>query len=213
MSHINITNGKYLNDYLKSKLNGEFIPFNEAMIQGKLLYPLFDDKFNESRCKTHKVTKLEYLENIKDFLNIKEYSSNIKSITLWFGQDAFCIINLVTVLCYLEDIKYRGSVNLNIVDDETCHVLKENIKLSLGHFKNVYLKLIDKELTLVKEDFINEGLNDYLYITSDNNFVIDYIKENIKVFDIETLVINILKNTTKYGLSDVFIKKLITKIK
>ena len=97
MSHINITSGKYLNDYLKNKLNGEFIPFNEAMIQGKLLYPLFDDKFNESRCKTHKVTKCEYLENIKDFLNINEYISNINSITLWFGQDAFCIINLVTV--------------------------------------------------------------------------------------------------------------------
>ena len=125
----------------------------------------------------------------------------------------FYIINLVTVLCYLEDIKYCGSINLNIVDDETCHVLKENIKLSLGHFKNVYLKLIDKELTLVKEDFINEGLNDYLYITSDNNFVIDYIKENINVLDIETLIINILKNTTKYGLSDVFIKELITKNK
>ena len=127
MSHINITNGKYLNDYLKSKLNGEFIPFNEAMIQGKLLYPLFDDKFNESRCKTHKVTTLEYLENIKDFLNIKEYSSNIildnqASVGVKYKTIGrrYCIIktNGITIIRYLiashNDYYVRATIRATI---------------------------------------------------------------------------------------------------
>ena len=61
MKHINITSGEYLNNYLKSKYDGVFIPFNEEMIQGDVLYPLFDNRFIGKRSKFHNVSIEIYL--------------------------------------------------------------------------------------------------------------------------------------------------------
>ena len=129
MKNINITNGQYLNNFLESKYEGVFIPFNEAMIQGDLLYPLFDDVFIEKRSLVHNVTKELYLSNISIFLNIEKYINEVESITLWFGKDAFCIINLLTVLVYFENLNYQKDIILNIVDDASCELLESNIQI------------------------------------------------------------------------------------
>ena len=210
MRCINITNGKYLNDYLQNKYNEIFIPFNEAMIQGDLLYPLFDEKFINYRSTLHNVSYDYYLDNLNDFISIRNYINDIDKIVLWFGEDAFCIINLLTVLTYLEELNYNNKIILNIVDDITCNVLISNIKIDLHCYKEVYINLINRTLIKTDNDIIYDGLKDYLYITSNNNHIIDYIKNN-KDLSKEKLLINIMDNTYKYGLSDVFIMSLINK--
>lgn len=213
MKSINITSGEYLNNYLKDKINEIFIPFNETFIQGELLYPLFDDKFIDNRLIVHKVIKIDYLNKLNEFINIKEYINDISLITLWFGKDAFCIINLLTILVYLEDLNYKEKIILNLVDDYSNEIIESNILISLGEFKNIYLNLINKKIIESNYHFINEGLKDYLYITSDDNFVLDYIKENINILTKKELIINILDMTYKYGLGDIQIKEMINKVK
>lgn len=213
MKNINITSGEYLNNHLKSKYSGVFIPFNEAMIQGELSYPLFDDEFINDRAYTHNVSKQLYLDKLNEFINIKDYINELESITLWFGKDAFCIINLITVLTYLEDLNYKETIIVNLVDDYSCDILEENIRIELLGFKNIYLNLIYRKLVETNVNSINDGLKDYLYITSDNNFVIDYIKENINKLNKKELLVNIMNQTYKYGLSDLFILSLINKYK
>lgn len=213
MEKINITSGEYLNNYLKGKGDGIFIPFNEAMIQGDLSYPLFDEEFIGKRIITHNISKLNYLENLESFINIKNEINNIKTITLWFGKDAFCIINLLTVLVYLEDNNYRGKVSLNLVDDYSNEILESNIDLVLEEFKNIYLNLVNRKLIKSEYSFINDGLTDYLYVTSDDNHILDYIKENYNTLSEKELIINILKQSYKYGLGDIQIKCMIDKIK
>ena len=182
------------------------------MIQGELIYPLFDENFIYSRCKTHNVNKDLYLIKLNEFINIKTYVNDIDKITLWFGKDAFCIINLITVLTYLNEINYTKDINVNFVDDATCNIINENIKLEVNNIKDIYTSLINKDLVKCNNDFINEGLKDYLYITSDNNHIIDYIKENKNKLSKQELVVSIMKQTYKYGLSDLFILELINKM-
>lgn len=212
MKNINITNGQYLNNFLESKYEGVFIPFNEAMIQGNLLYPIFDDVFIKKRSLVHNVTKELYLSNISNFLNIEKYIHEVESITLWFGKDAFCIINLLTVLVYFENLNYQKDIILNIVDDASCELLESNIQIKLGNFKTLYLKLIDGDIIKTDVMVIDNGIQDYLFITSDNNHVIEYIKENINKLDKQQLLINLTEKTYEYGLSDTFILSLINKV-
>ena len=42
---INITTGEEFNDYIQNKIEGLFIPFNEALIDGQPIFPLFDESF------------------------------------------------------------------------------------------------------------------------------------------------------------------------
>ena len=61
---INITCGQYANDYLSTHLPGTFIPFNEAMIHGNPIYPLFSEQFILERVQTHNTTLQEYKKNM-----------------------------------------------------------------------------------------------------------------------------------------------------
>ena len=211
MKHINITSGEYLNNYLKTNQQGVFISFNEAMIQGDLLYPLFDKRFIEKRALLHNVKKEEYEEKLHEFLNITSFSNQIEKITLWFGCDAFCIINLLTVLTYLDQIGYDKEIFVNIVDDETNKVISNNHKVSINNIKEIYLSLSNRKQILTNVDFIDKGIQDYLYITSDNNFVIDYIKQNKDKLTKKELLYNLLNQTKSYGLSDTFLLSVINK--
>ena len=121
---------------------------------------------------------------------------------------AFCIINLIVVLVYLEQINYSGNIYVNLVDDYSFNILESNIKIECS-FKELYLNLVNRTYIDTNMNFINEGVKDYLYITSEDNFVLDYIKENINKLDTKELFLNILNDTYKYGLSDVFILSLI----
>ena len=213
MKNINVTSGEYLNKHLKNKSEGVFIPFNESMIQGTLLYPLFDKNFIKERCLVHYVSDLTYKEKMGEFINIKNNIEEVDLITLWFGKDVFCIVNLLTVLVYLEEVNYRGKVLVNLVDDHTNEILEYNIELALGKFKNIYLNLKYRKQIETNICFIDEGIKDYLYITSDNNHVIEYIKENINKVSEYELLISVIDKTYKYGLTDTYITSMINKIK
>lgn len=57
MKTINITSGDYLNNFLMNTYTGIYIPFNEAILDGTLLYPLFDEEFIAKRSFHHNVDK------------------------------------------------------------------------------------------------------------------------------------------------------------
>lgn len=211
MKKVNITSGEYLNNYLISKYEGLFIPFNETIIKGELLYPLFDNNYIENRAKIHNVDIDCYVEKLKLFLSLNSYLRDTELINLWFGKDAFCVINLISVLVYLEDNNYSGKVIVNVVDDCSNEVLEKDIEIVLGGFKNIYLSLMDRIRIKTNYDFIDKGLEDYLYITSNNNHVIDYVKDNIDVLERNDLIREVLDMTYEYGLSDVNVIDIINK--
>ena len=208
---LNITNGFYFNEYIKKKLDGVFIPFNEALLEGELPFPLFDHAFLKKRITVHGVTEEDYLTKMEFFFQpdtIKKYDELI----LWFGLDAFCQINMLALLAYLEQIDYKGKIFYQAIDDSSFKPLEMNTQIVLGEFISAYKQVKNSQPTSTKYTFLNNGINGYLYIKSKDNRFYGYIKENLGKITQEQLLINVLKDSAEFGLSDAYIKKMIIEI-
>ena len=117
---INITAGECLNNILKDKYKDEyFIPFNEAMIEGKYTSRLFSKEFIAERSNTHNVSEEEYTFKLKGFLNFLENINSYDEVVLWFGDEPFCMANTNAILEILKEYEYKGKVEINIVDELT----------------------------------------------------------------------------------------------
>lgn len=212
---LNITNGKHFNDYISKHLNGVFYPFNEAFIEGELTYPLFDEVFINKRVENHYKLVDEY--NVKEysllmglFIDKEDYLHSFECIKLWFGDDTFCLINLLGLLTYLEQINYRGEVLLNVINEEIYSLDQNWLTINLGTFSESYKALfVNKKVVYTNNLLIDKGIDMYNYLNQKDNIFHIYIKENIEILDRNLLLINLLKMSKEYGLSDIYLTKMI----
>ena len=209
---LNITSGDYFNNYIKTKENGIFLPFNESILTGPVDINIFSSKFINLRSNYHGVSKDEYLNKLSDIVN-PNYINTFDEINLWFGEDTFCVINLITILAYLEQIKYSGIIYYTRIDDYTNDIIKEKELIKLSIFNKVYETVILNK-TFIQTDisFIDTTITNYLDLHNGIDNVSNYIKNNLNLDD-NTLLINSLNNSKDLGLSDVIIQKLINKFK
>lgn len=209
-SIINITNGTYLNSYLQKKYSNEtFIPFNEAMIEGNPILPIFSDTFIDERCHTHQVSNESYLENMKGFLNFSKDIQSYDSIVLWFGKDMFCQLNLLTVLAYFHQENYHKPIYLNLIDEENYEII-EQIFIPIDNYLDIYRKFfIEHQFVHCQLTDLNQAMVDFFNYT---NELIAFIKENnhLNYNELET---RLMEKTKKYGLGNTQIHKLIQKYK
>ena len=212
---INITSGESFNEYIKTKINGIFVPFNEALMEGRPLFPLFDETFINERVMTHYndlSKKDEYVKKMEIFIKNKELILNSEELILWFGEDTFCLINLLGLLTFLENNSYHGKLLYNILDEEKFVVKKEGISIELGNFTNSYVSLFNGNVFVsTKNQLIDKGIKTYLELQDANHFLVQYIKDNIDKMEEYQLLINLLNMTLEYGLSDVQLMKMINK--
>ena len=125
---INITAGDCLNEILQRRYPEErFIPFREAMIEGRYTAPLFSEAFIRERAAFHGVGEAEYRENLAGFLAVLARPEAYDEIVLWFGDEPFCVENRETVLVALRQCGYRGSLRLNTVIEETGEILSHEV--------------------------------------------------------------------------------------
>ena len=123
---INITAGDCLNDILRRRYPEErFVPFREAMIEGRYTAPLFSAAFVRERAAFHGVSEAEYRENLAGFLDVLARPEAYDEIVLWFGEEPFCVENREIVLAALKQCGYRGSLRLNTVIEETGDILQQ----------------------------------------------------------------------------------------
>ena len=208
MEILNITNGDAFNRYLLSKIGGEAIPFREAMMDGEAVLDVYSDKFIEARSKEHCVSVEEYKSKMLS-KNICEYSK----LNLWFGKDTFCQMNLLTLLAYLEQIKYDGEVALNYIDDETFDVIETDIQVELLGYTNLYNTILIKKSKSNNVGVLNSNAIDlYFDYHSSDGALAQIVRENATMQDID-LTCLLLKKSKKYGLSDIQAAKLIKKYK
>lgn len=208
---LNITNGLYFNEYIKKNKEGVFVPFNEALMDGELLFPLFHQDFMEQRIAVHNVTKEDYLNKMQFFFEpetIKKYSV----IRLWFGLDAFCQINMLALLAYLEQIEYKGKIFYQAIDDASFETLETKTELTLGTFISSYQNVMRGKSISSEYDFINRGIDGYLYVKNRDNRFYRYIKENLGKLTETQLIIDVLKDSAEFGLSDMYIQKMIEEV-
>ena len=206
---LNITNGDYFNDYFLSKFGGKAVPFCEAMMDGDTVSDIYSDEFIETRSKELNVSSEEY--KAKMHVQIELTKSRYSELRLWFGKDTFCQTNLLTLLAYLEQIKYRGKVILNYIDDETFDVIEDSIPVTLGIYKKLYEDiLIAKRHPTALGVLDTEAITLYFDYLSDNGALARLVREHSDKDDI-ALICLLLENSKAYGLSDLQAKKMIEK--
>lgn len=210
---LNILNGQVMYEVFQTNKfleKGEYIPFNEAMCSHETSVAIFSDEFINLRALGHKVSIQEYknltMTPLKPLFE-KEY----KCIVLWFGDDMFCQINMLTVLAYLEQVAYKGKVFFNMVNEMTYEI--ETTEIFLSSYKKVYQQvLIDHQFPHIKViPSIFQGIKLYLKYIKVDNEIVTYIRENEDRSQNELLE-NLFQSFPQYGLGDVQYLKIIETI-
>lgn len=200
---INILNGQYMYDYFKRNhiiTEGINISFNEAMCVGEVSKEIFSDEFINKRCHIHKVSFDKYreitLNNLAPLIKL-----DFNTIVLWFDDDMFCQINLLTLLAYLDCANFKGDVYFNLVGKEFELLANYNINVE-GYYEIYKRVMINKEeVKDVKIATLKEGIKLYLEFSKNENEIITYIKKH-KNDDVDTLLHNLFNIFSNYGLGD-----------
>ncbi|MGR3763010.1 AraC family transcriptional regulator [Rossellomorea sp. NS-SX7] len=200
---VHILNGTEMYKKFKEKQFLELdsmIPFNEAMCYGNTCEDIFSDEFTAIRASVHHVTTAEYAEITLQPLQ-PLFSEYVDRIELWFDEDMFCQINLLTVLAWLDQTGFKGGIDLHLVNDHFQPV--SHYSLTAKGFDSLYKQVLI-EKTAPKEVHpapLKKGIDLYLnYLMEDSDLML-YIQkhEAVPTKELVTLMIEHFKD---YGLGD-----------
>ncbi|MFC7680175.1 AraC family transcriptional regulator [Paenibacillus sp. GCM10028914] len=200
---LNILSGQAMfEEFSSQQLMGEsdYIPFNEAMCVHETTRSIFSDEFNKVRSKGHQVSLSEYasitlapLENL--------FSKKYPCIVLWFGEDMFCQMNLITVLAYLEQVAFEGTVYYHAVREQTYDV--KETEIILGNYQDIYEAVLCQHRLPDVETIpvMYQGITMYLEWLQKDNDITRYIRDHQNQPEHE-LIQSLLHLFPHYGLGD-----------
>ncbi|MFD2046598.1 helix-turn-helix transcriptional regulator [Ornithinibacillus salinisoli] len=177
---LNILNGQVIYEEFKNKKlmgDSDYSPFNEAMCVNATTTSVFDHAFIQTRAAGHGDSEKKYRNKvIKPLNNLFEKSYDY--IVLWFGEDMFCQMNLLTILAYLEQSQYRGKIFLNSFREDEFKV--SQTELTLGNYYSVYEEVLVNHLKPTNEvpPVMYQAIELFLEMQTENNKVRRYILKN-----------------------------------
>lgn len=177
---LHILNGQCMYEEWKANnllSDSNYAPFNEAMCVNATTEHVFGPKFITTRASGHRDSVEGYKEKvIKPLARLfnKEYSC----LVLWFGEDMFCQMNLLTILSYLEQSSYKGTVYVHSFKEEEFKVKQTEVKL--GHYESVYKEVLvsHEKPSYVLLPVMNRAIDIYLDMLKEDNVIVTYIKRN-----------------------------------
>ncbi|WP_226673376.1 AraC family transcriptional regulator [Rossellomorea aquimaris] len=178
----------------------EMIPFNEAMCYGESCEDIFSEKFIEMRARVHHVTRDQYADiTLKPLQPL--FEENVDHIALWFDEDMFCQMNVLTILAWLDQIEYKGSIDLHLVDDQYRSVNKYSLEAK-GYAALYEQVMIHHEMPeSVELKPLYRGIELYLNHLKKDSELMLYIHKHRDV-PAEKLVSLMIENFREYGLGD-----------
>ncbi|HDR4364231.1 TPA: AraC family transcriptional regulator [Bacillus cereus] len=211
---LNILNGQLMYEEFKNeKLMGhsDYAPFNEAMCVNRVTTLVFDEEFIKTRAAGHNSSVESYTNKVIDPLK-KLFTKEYKCIVLWFGEDMFCQMNLLTILSYLEHSRYEGKVYLNSFREDEFKV--NQIELELGKYSSVYNEvLVNHKKTFYKvPPVMYQAIDLYLEMLTEDNTVMKFISKN-KDLSTQELLKKLFQLFPTIGYGDSQYIELINKIK
>ncbi len=211
---LHILNGQLMFDELHSKnIMGEtnYVPFNEAICVNDVTYPIFNHTFNELRATGHGVSVQSYEEKVVSPLQLL-LTSSYESIVLWFGEDVFCQMNVLTLLAYLEQLHFTGNVYLHTFQEDSFLVSEE--KLILGNYTSVFQQVLVEKMTPTTPllPVMQMAIKRQLALQNEQNEVTAYIENRPNVQE-KPLVNELLKKFPHIGYGDTQYFQLIRKIR
>lgn len=179
---LNIFNGQMMYDEFHSKKlmgNSDYVPFNEAMCVHPTSHQIFDDHFIRLRAEGHQHTVESYKKVVIEPLeSLFQNQNQYKYMVLWFGEDVFCQMNLLTILAYLEQIQYKGKVFFNSFRDDEFKV--SQTELFLGNYQTIYEEVLlnQRKPTVKLLPVMYQAIELHLSMLAEENSVTKYIKNH-----------------------------------
>jgi hypothetical protein len=200
---LNILNGQAMYNYFKKTdflIQGEMVPFNEAMCYGSTSNDLFSEEFVEIRSKVHHVTPSQYAEITLSPLQ-PLFSKNFTNLALWFDADMFCQINLLTILAWLDKNEYSGTIELHLVGDNFEPV--EHFKVEANEYYEKYTQVLLYKTMPASIELapLKKGIELYINYLNKDSDLMRYIEMNRKLPEKE-LMIELIDKFRNYGLGD-----------
>ncbi|QIW19618.1 helix-turn-helix transcriptional regulator [Bacillus thuringiensis] len=211
---LNILNGQIMYEEFKAeKLMGEsdYAPFNEAMCVNTATTQVFNEEFINIRAEGHNSSVESYTKKVIDPLE-NLFTKKYKCIVLWFGEDMFCQMNLLTILSYLEQSCYEGKVYLNNFREDEFKV--SQIELELGNYSSIYDEVVvnHKKTSYKVPPVMYQAIDLYLNMLQEDNIVVKFITKN-KDLSTRELLTKLFQLFPKIGYGDSQYIELINKIK
>lgn len=209
---LNILNGQAMYDYFKQNhLNedGVYIPFNEAMCVGSVSSDIFSSQFIRCRCDAHQVSLKQYNEITLEPLKLI-FKNKFANIALWFDDDMFCQINLLTVLAFLDQKNYSGHITFNLVNLN--YKVIDSFKINVQGYKKIYKQVMINKC--MPENIVlpvmGKGIKLYFEYLKEENEITSYIRKHENL-DFNSLLKELINNFRQYGLGDTQYIQLIEK--
>ncbi|WP_431312506.1 helix-turn-helix transcriptional regulator [Sporosarcina jeotgali] len=186
---LNLLNGQMMYEEFKSKKlmgDSDYAPFNEAMCVHATTSTIFDTAFIQTRASGHHVSEESYCNTVIKPLS-SLFNKRYNYIVLWFGEDMFCQMNLLTLLAYLERSNYGGKVFLNSFREDEFKV--NQVELTLGNYSSVYEDVLVSHVNPSQElmPVMYQAVKLFLEMQSENNAVTQFILNNQQLSQSELL--------------------------
>ena len=180
-------------------IRGEVLSFNEAMADGRPKGKIFSQEFIEERLKTHKVSAEEYDKTVLG--NIKKIDLG-GELSLYFGFDMFCQINLLTLLAYLEQKNYNKNVTVYICD-EIKHTVADRLSVFPKGFNAFYEKIVvSREKIITNFSYLDNAENLYFNYANRSTAVLGELLKDCGETEEYGIIRYLILNDTVYGLGD-----------
>lgn len=210
-----LNGGCMMDEFQKNKWCNEkftYVPFNEAMCWGEADEEIFSQAFIEKRIQSLNVTIEQYRNIVLKPLE-PLFNNEFDTIVLWFGDDMFCQINMLTILAYLEQRNFDGDVLFYMAVESTDEMLPNVYEIDINGSCQKYKSIIcNKHMPNEKlMPVLYQGVLLYLnYLNKDsaiNRYIIEHINKSEK-----QLINELFDKFPQYGLGDLQYKMMIRNI-
>ncbi|MGR9048819.1 AraC family transcriptional regulator [Halobacillus faecis] len=214
MQKLHILNGEEMNKAFQRQglFEGEhMIPFNEAMCAGETCETIFSEAFIKTRAVTHGVSENDYRRITVEKLEAV-FREGRDHLQLWFDEDMFCQINLLTLLAWLEQIGYEGKVELCLTTHQFEPLASYQLDVAGYHamYKQVLINRAHPSEVLLPP--LKKGIELYLHYKKVDNELITFIKTHTALSE-EQLVALMIETFQEYGLGDVQYMQMIRSVR
>lgn len=211
---LNILNGQMMYEEFKNEKqmgDSDYAPFNEAMCVNPATRQVFNEDFIKTRAEGHNSSVESYTKKVIDPLE-KLFAKKYKCIVLWFGEDMFCQMNLLTILSYLEQSCYEGEVYLNSFREDEFKVCQHG--LELGNYSSIYDEVVvhHKKTSQKVPPVMYQAIDLYLNMLKEDNIVVKFISKN-QDLSTQELLTKLFQLFPTIGYGDSQYIELINKIK
>lgn len=201
---------KFSNEKLMNK-NATYVSFNEAMCWGDADEEIFSHSFIEKRVQSLQTTEEEYQRIVLGALE-PLFQGEFEIIVLWFGDDMFCQMNLITIVAYLEQTGYNGDVLFCMALESMDEMVEEAFEIDIiGYWDRYKAVLCNREKPALEMMPVTyQAVNLYLTYRTSESPIVKYIKSNVGK---EKLIVDLLTLFPEYGLGDLQYQMMIDEFK